>query len=212
MSGPFILIEGLDLAGKSTLVRRLVAAACNQGAVSRTSRNALCPENPIALLADDLRRDSTAGFLETGSLFLSAHCWDARHFRLPPTGTVHFQDSSWLRTLAFHSHHRTPVIPEALRLASTSFPAFDVAIFITANIVSRRQRLQQRDIEQPGANDWQDHLVVKSPDEFLALEERLRRLTIERTGAAELDTTGLSPDEVCAAAWEQIAPALAPIR
>jgi len=202
MNGPLILIEGLDLAGKSTLFHRLVAELQQRGVAVRTSRNALCPENRIALLADELRRDPTAGFVETGALFLAAHCWDARHFRRPPAGTVQIQDSSWLRTLAFHTHHRTPAIPEELRSASASFPAFDAAIFLTASIERRRQRLAMREAEQPGSNDWQDHLVAKAPHEFRALENELRRMAIEYAGAVELDTTVLSPDEVLIAALQ----------
>jgi thymidylate kinase len=206
MNGPLILIEGLDLAGKSTLFRRLVADLQQRGVAVRASRNALCPENRIAKLADELRRDPTAGFVETGALFLAAHCWDARHFHRPPAGTAHIQDSSWLRTLAFHTHNRTPAIAEALRSASASFPAFDAAIFLTASIESRRLRLAKREAEEPGGNDWQDHLVAKAPREFRALENELRRMAIEYAGAVELDTTALSIDEVFTAAWQHLAP------
>ena len=66
MAGRVILIEGLDLAGKSTLVRNLQAELTRRGIPVRVSRNALCPDNPIAPVADALRRDPNAGLLETG--------------------------------------------------------------------------------------------------------------------------------------------------
>lgn len=196
MNGAIILIEGLDLAGKSTLVHRLTCEFRKRGVDVKMSRNALCPVNRIARLADDLRRDPTAGLVETGALFLAAHCWDARHFQCPPSDTVQIQDSSWLRTLAFHTYHRTPAIPEALRAASASFPKFDAAFFLTANLERRRQRLLQREAQQPGTNDWQDHLVAREPQAFRALEDELRQTVAEFTGALELDTTDLSPNEV----------------
>src|SRR5439155_22259143 len=80
MAGRVILIEGLDLAGKTTLVRNLQAELTRRGIPVRVSRNALCPDNPIAALADQVRRDPHAGLVETGALFLAAHLWDARHF------------------------------------------------------------------------------------------------------------------------------------
>jgi thymidylate kinase len=82
VSGRVVLIEGLDLAGKTTLARRLAQTLARSGVAVRSSRNALCPDNPVAMAADRLRRDPEAGWQETGSLFLSAHLWDARHF--PP--------------------------------------------------------------------------------------------------------------------------------
>src|SRR5437763_13959490 len=111
MAGRVVLIEGLDLAGKSTLVRNLQAELTRQGIPVRVSRNALCPDNPIAALADQVRRDPGAGLVETGALFLAAHLWDARPFNLPPDGAVHIQDSCWLRTLAYPTWRHTPAIP-----------------------------------------------------------------------------------------------------
>ncbi len=123
MAGRVVLIEGLDLAGKSTLVRNLQAELTRRGIPVRVSRNALCPDNPIAAVADQLRRDPHAGLVETGALFLAAHLWDARHFTPPPDGMVHIQDSCWLRTLAYHTFNQTPGIPEQLASAVRLFPA-----------------------------------------------------------------------------------------
>jgi hypothetical protein len=208
MHGPIILIEGLDLAGKSTLFHRLLSELRRKRMPTRSSRNALCPENPIAHLADGLRRDPAASMVETGSLFLASHCWDARHFRMPPPGTIHLQDSSWLRTLSFHTHHGTPAIPSLLRAASASFPKFDAAIFLTASITRRRQRLVQREAQHPGANDWQDHLVARAPSEFRALEDCLRSLSVELAGAVVLDTSEFPPDVVLTTAWHHLASAI----
>ncbi len=150
MAGRVVLIEGLDLAGKSTLVRNLQAELTQRGIPVRVSRNALCPDNPIAPVADALRRDPCASLLETGALFLASHLWDARNFEPPPEGVIHIQDSCWLRTLAYHTFHGTPGIPELLRAAAPSFPRFDAAVFLTADLAERRRRLGQRERRAPG--------------------------------------------------------------
>lgn len=164
--GRVILIEGMDLAGKSTLVRNLRVELERRGIPVRVSRNALCPDNPIARVADELRRDPAAGLLETSALFLASHLWDARHFAPPPPGTIHLQDSCWLRTLAYHTVRGTPGIPQLLRRAMPTFPRFDAAVFVTAALIERQRRLLKREVEQPGVNDLGDHAVVRAPELF----------------------------------------------
>lgn len=192
MAGRMILIEGLDLAGKSTLVRNLQAELTRWGIPVRISRNALCPDNPVAALADQLRRDPRAGFTETGAMFLAAHLWDARRFAPPPDGVLHIQDSCWLRTLAYHSWRQTPAIPEQLAQAARDFPRFDAAVFLTAGIEERLHRLGQREREEPGSNDANDHLVRSDPQGYWRLEQLLWQLTHRYTNAAKIETTGVS--------------------
>jgi thymidylate kinase len=189
MPGRIILIEGLDLAGKSTLVRNLQVELTRRGIPVRVSRNALCPDNPIAPVADALRRDPGAGLLETGGLFLASHLWDARNFEPPPEEVIHIQDSCWLRTLAYHTFHETPRIPELLSAAVASFPRFDAAVFLTADLVERRRRLEQRESEEPGSNDVNDHLVINDPDSYLGLERVLQRLAAVFAAAMTIPTT-----------------------
>ena len=192
MAGRVVLIEGLDLAGKSTLVRNLQAELTRRGIPVRVSRNALCPNNPIAPVADALRRDPGAGLLETGALFLASHLWDARNFEPPPEGAIHIQDSCWLRTLAYHTFHGTPRIPELLRVAAPSFPRFDAAVFLTADLAERQRRLGQREREHPGSNDANDHMVIEDPDGYLGLERALEELVARYAGAMTLQTSCLT--------------------
>ena len=191
MAGRVILIEGLDLAGKSTLVLNLQKELTRRGIPVRVSRNALCPDNPIATLADQLRRYPNAGLIEMGALFLAAHLWDARNFTPPPDGTVHLQDSCWLRTLAYHSWQDTPAIPEQLARAARYFPRFDGAVFLTAGIQERQRRLAQREQDQPGSNDANDHLVQSDPQGYSRLEQLLWQLTHLYTNATRIETTGI---------------------
>jgi dTMP kinase len=204
MAGRVVLVEGLDLAGKSTLVRNLQAELTRRGIPVRVSRNALCPDNPIAALADQVRRDPDAGLIETGALFLAAHLWDARHFSPPLDGTVHLQDSCWLRTLAYHTWWDTPAIPEQLARVVRYFPRFDAAIYLTARIEERQRRLELREREHPGSNDADDHLVMTAPDRYLALEQDLEALSVGITKARVMDTTNLSPESVTLSVMEII--------
>ena len=185
--GRLILIEGLDLAGKSTLVQNLRTHFENRGTRVRYSRNGLCPDNPVAALADQIRRDPARTPLEGNCLFLAAHEWDLRHFQPPPRGGLHLQDSCWLRALAFDPGR------EALwRESMDRWPRFDGAIFLTASLAERQRRYFSR-----ADNDEGDRWVFTEAERFLALEARLRALVLER-GGREVDTTGLTAAEVLA--------------
>jgi thymidylate kinase len=192
MDGKVILIEGLDLAGKSTLVRGLSDELTRRDIPVRVSRNALCPENPIAPVADALRRDPEAGLVETGHLFLASHLWDARNFQRPPAGTFHIQDSCWLRTLAYHKLRQTPDIPSMLSAVAPTFPRFDGAVFLTAGIEQRQRRLRQREKESPGSNDADDHLVHQDPELFMEGEQVLLSLFNQFEKAVVFDTATIS--------------------
>ena len=144
-----ILIEGLDLAGKSTLTQSLVAHLQKQGHPVSYSRNALVPDNPIALVADEYRRNQPVSLLETGALFLAAHLKDAIDFKKPEKG-FHIQDSSWLRTLAFNELQEVRWIPALVKDSSKHQPVFDLVIYLTASTETRQQRVLKREQEQPG--------------------------------------------------------------
>ena len=204
MAGRVILIEGLDLAGKSTLVRNLQSELTRRGLPVHVSRNALCQDNPIAPVADALRRDPNAGLLETGALFLASHLWDARNFQPPPDGMIHIQDSCWLRTLAYHTIHGTPGIPEHLCSASQGFPTFELALFLTADIALRQRRLLMREHDRPGSNDVGDHAVNHRPALFLSMEEQLRHELSDMIRPVLIDTSNLNPVEVTAIALREL--------
>jgi thymidylate kinase len=202
MGGKVVLIEGLDLAGKSTLVRNLQNELIRRGIPVRVSRNAMCPNNPIAPVADALRRDPKAGLVETGAMFVASHLWDARNFRRPPSGVIHLQDSCWLRTLAYHTHRRTPRIRELIVEALPSFPCFDAALFLTASLAERSKRLSRREREQPGSNDANDRLVLADPKSFTSLEGTLKQLTVEFTNTSVVNTTWGSKADLLQSALE----------
>lgn len=195
--GRVVLIEGMDLAGKSTLVQNLQQELTRRGIPVRVNRNALCPDNPIAPIADKLRRDPAAGLLETGALFLASHLWDARHFVPPPPGTVHIQDSCWLRTLAYHTASGTPAIPNLLIRAARCFPYFDSAIFLAASIEARRNRLARRERECPGSNDHGDQMVVADPRGFADRDQLLCDAAVHLTRAQVIATDNYEPSELC---------------
>ncbi len=181
-----ILIEGLDLAGKSTAVRGLRERL--SGPV-RYARNSLCPDNPIAAVADELRSDPEHTALEGSCLYVAAHEWDLRHFS-PPDEGVHLQDSCWLRALAYDRALGCLEMTARWRQSCERWPRFDTVIFLTASLEERRRRYATR-----AHNDSGDAWVFSCPGRFVALERALREEALAQ-GATEVDTTGLSESQV----------------
>lgn len=183
-----ILLEGLDLAGKSTLAAHLARALEERGVTVRSSRNSLCPDNPVAELADRIRRQEGLSSGEGASLFLASHLWDVRHFQRPSVG-VHIQDSCWLRSLAFDRSQGISEMEMWWREAGG--PQFERMIFLTANLEARRQRYHTR-----SENDSGDHWVFSRPRAFQDLENCLRQEVMRFPQAVEVDTSELDAEQV----------------
>ena len=182
------LVEGLDFAGKSTLIEGLRRHLGR----TRVLNGNFCANNPAGRVARELERwDEGFGGLEAGSLFLSSMLWDSRNFQAPAPGEVHIQESCWLRMLAFEQLYGSVPIARMMEEQGRRFPRFEKAFFLTASLEERERRFRT------GArNDVHDLMAFRHPDRFLALERRLRELVVEWEAGFVLETDGLSPDQV----------------
>ncbi|CAN0470118.1 unnamed protein product, partial [Phaeothamnion confervicola] len=134
-----ILIEGLDLAGKSTLVRELSKSLRDRGIAARVCSNSLCANNPIHAFTEPLRGDPRFGSLEGNCLMLAAHIWDARNF-VPQADGIHVQDSCWLQSAAYEGEFGSPDT-DAVWVDCPQI-RFDRALFLTASMPARLRRLR----------------------------------------------------------------------
>ena len=190
--GSMILVEGLDLAGKSTLVQGLKSHFLSSNLHVRTTNGQFCQNNPSAAVARNLVRwDEGFGGMEAGSLFLSTMLWDHRHFKAPDFDTIHLQDSCWLRTLAFEQLYGSPMLAQLMEEQGQLFPRFDFAVMLTASIDERKHRLQQR-----AENDLHDQMAFRKPEKFLTIESRLTQLVQKWENGLVLNTDGKSPEQV----------------
>lgn len=203
--GTMILVEGLDLAGKSTLTRALETHYHKLGYTVRTSTNYLCPHNPIAQTARKLVRwDPEFGGEEAGALFLSSQWWDARHFKRPGRAEVHLQDSSWLRSLAFEHVLGKPELAAMMERQGRALPRFDRALYVTASLEERRRRFRGRK-----ENDLHDHFAFRNPTAFTHIDQKLKKLVTAWEDGIVLETDGLTAEQVLAQALSLLEPALA---
>lgn len=193
---PFYLhIEGMDLAGKSSVCRRFGQGA---GQPLLLRRNALSGDNPIFDLADRLRREDAFGTATLGHLFAAALMADLERFEWPIRPAL--QDSTvLLRSLAFHTVAGTPHLRDILEALLAKHPRFDASFVLTASHARRLERLEARRIAAPDEIAADDLLVVRQPALFFAMEDCLIDLAQRHFGATVIDTSDRSIEDVVSA-------------
>lgn len=197
-----ILIEGLDLAGKSTLCQSLATRLEKSGYVVTIAKNNLLGENVVGKLGKEYAATAHAAKLETGALFLASHFYDTTLFKRPIKGHMHVQDSSWLRTISYHTMQRTPIIPSLADALFEAHPIFGTVIYLTASMEVRRQRIMTRESTNPGMNTPGDFLSFVNPD-FVAEHDR-KLIEITRNfypWVKVIDTTDSTPEDTSDVGW-----------
>lgn len=198
-----VLIEGLDLAGKSTVCRRFVAQASGTWVVRR---NSLVEHNRVYALADELRRADALADEPLGWLYLAALRVDLAELeRSPATAADVLQDSTILVRSA--SHHaalgRTALVRQFIELAP-AMPRFDHAFVCVADRETRLRRLAKRRPENLGPDDF---IVRDDYPRFSRMQDQVIELVTTQFGGIVIDTSGLESEERLAMIFDRL-PAL----
>jgi thymidylate kinase len=191
--GRVILVEGLDLAGKSTLIEGLANHYRRLGWEVSVCHGDLCPDNPVGKVTREMMRWDP-GFTpeEGGPLFLASHLWDARNFYAPEGDReMHIQDSCALRTLAFERVLGQPDLAGRLEEVVDRLPLFDAAYVLTASLSTRRERYARRHV-----NDLHDAFMLADPVRFSRVDSELMRLAVQKCRARLVPTDDWSPEQL----------------
>lgn len=191
--GRLILVEGLDLAGKSTLIEGLAEHYRRLGWSVRVAHGDLCPDNPVGRVTREMMRwDPGFTAEEGGPLFLASHLWDQRNFSSPQGDReIHIQDSCALRTLAFERVVGKPDYAARLEAVVSRLPRFDAAYVLTARLSTRKERYSRRE-----GNDLHDAFMLKDPVRFSRIDSELMHLAVGQCGARLLPTDEWSPEQL----------------
>lgn len=197
-----ILIEGLDLAGKTTLCEGLTAKLREQGWKVVLAKNNLLGENLVGKKAKRYAVGAHTTMLETGALFLASHLYDTTLFKPPEEGIVHLQDSSWLRTISYNLMRETPIIPELADTLFEAHPRFGSVIYLTASIDVRKVRVQEREVKHPGSNTPGDFMSFTDPEFVMRHDRKLLETTRRFYPAVDvIDTSAMDADDTIDAGW-----------
>lgn len=190
------LVEGLDLAGKTSACNRLLARLVPR---PEHRRNALSGQNALYQVADALRRSNRLDGAYLGHAYLAAAALDMRLFRAPRQDRIQ-ESTIALRSYAHYKARGEDVLADGFAriLDDPSYPRFSAAVVLTASLDARLKRLNKRRKEAPEEIAPDDLAIVTTPDLFLQMEEVLIDEAQKRFGAVVLDTTapGLGHEEV----------------
>lgn len=201
-----VLVEGLDLAGKTTLCNGLAERLKNLGFCINLSKNNLLGRNLVGKRAKDYALGAHTTNLETGALFLASHFYDTTLFKLPDEGCVHIQDSCWLRTVSYHLMRETVIIPELADALFEAHPKFGTVIYLTTSLDVRRFRIQQREAARPGSNTPGDYMSFTDPDFVTRHDKKLLETTRRFYPEVDIiDTSVMDAEAMIEAGWRILA-------
>ncbi len=199
--GRMIYVEGLDLAGKSTLVQGLAERFAGLGWRVTVAHGDLCRENPVAKVARRLMRwDPNFTAQEGAALFLASHLWDLRNFQVSEDPwSVHIQDSWALRSLAFERILGQESFAAEFQKVVDRQPAVDAAFVLTASLETRMARFATRAV-----NDLHDQFMFRNPVMFSQVDSELLRLSVATKKARMLITDEMDAQEVLNQVWSSL--------
>ncbi len=185
---PYYLIEGIDLSGKSSVIRKL--HHLNPSYTVRHS--SLLGSNHILQVAKKIEKDGSEWI---GHLYTKALEYDLGRFSWPTSATI--QDSTiLLRSLAYHAAAHFSTILARLETLALLHPKFTNVYILTASLEERRMRLRKRMKESPEKVTVNDLKVIRDPDFFLRMEEAMVNYASTLFDPIVIDTTNLTFDEV----------------
>ncbi len=192
--GNLFLVEGLDLAGKTSACKSLVARLQPR---PEYRRNAFAERNALYLAADDLRRTDGLDSRHLGHAYLAAAALDVALFRPPRKARIQ-ESTIALRSLCLYRARGEDDLADGFNrlLDHKSFPQVEATVVLTASLDVRRARLEMRRRESPDEIAPDDLAVIRTPDLFLRMEDILIDECVRRFRAKIVDTSALGKDEV----------------
>jgi thymidylate kinase len=185
---PYVHIEGMDLAGKSSTTELFVA---NRAEPWEVKRNSLSEENPARDLADQMLDSGDYSVETVGTMYAAALMADFDMFNRSEYPTVQ-ESTIILRSIAYQAINGSPRMTELFKDMMPRHPKFDASFMLTANFEERKRRIEQqgRDFSN------NDLLILRDPEKFFAMESIVKSLSEEHFGSQIIDTSGLSTEQV----------------
>jgi len=167
-----VLIEGVDLSGKSSVVKLLSSGSRKWQTRHSSLLDRANPLYEIARSISNKGMGGTDGRKCTGYLYSSVLAYDLEMFVHPTVDTV--QDSTiLLRSLAFHDAAGDHAVVKTLEQYACRHTRFDSVFVLTASLDERKRRLRKRINNSEGRVTVNDQLLYTNPEFFARMEECL---------------------------------------
>jgi thymidylate kinase len=196
MTSTTIHLEGLDLAGKTTVGKQL---AQRLGATIR--HNSLIDSNALHKQAEVLRKAPILDDEALSWLYFACMLIDIDKYRQEEG--VWIQDSTIiLRSIVHNVGKGAADLVQAFEEKLPVHPEFTLSVFLSSNEDVRLKRLEGRVLR--GNDNPEDFIIRDDPKRFRLMNETLRELCITHFDALCIDTSHLEEDGGKDAVVEQI--------
>lgn len=182
-------IEGLDLAGKSTICRHLEKLRN----FSKRNNSLLPPNcNPLHAAADKLRKQDAVPSTDLGWMYYGSLLFDLKDYEKHATNLM-LQDSTIIaRSIAYHAVFGEKELSEKFRELLPEHPRFSFSCLLKASASVRLERLKGR-ISRNNDNP-EDYLIQKDPEGFYKMEDILADIVINHFNGIIIDSSYLEQD------------------
>lgn len=185
-----ILLEGMDLAGKSTIINLLQ----KRFADFKVRHLSLSFDNDLYDFAKKLNKSDIYQSDVVGTAYLTAIKWDVYNYSKNTDPVL--QDSiGLLRSLAHHTAYGNHLLVDHLKGILEIHPKFNSSIVFTANLEDRKQRLTERIKKNPTSVSLADRLILKDPDLFMHMNDTIIYYATKHFNAHVINTSYLNIDE-----------------
>ena len=183
-----ILIEGMDLSGKTTITKYLSEILDIDKIQQRTLSDS-------SAIYDFTVAQSKKGQLHTdliNKLYTLAISEDLYNYK-PKENSIILQDSYFaLRSYALMRQKYPDTLANDVYKLLQLFPKPELAFYLTASTEERIKRNEKRD--KPMA--YMEKLLMSNPKEFEAIEKNLRDITTSLFDAEIINTQDKKPNEI----------------
>ena len=183
-----ILIEGMDLSGKTTITKYL-SGIMDIDKIQRRTISDSCEIYDFAVA------QSKKGNLHTdliNKLYTLAISEDLYNYE-PNNNGIILQDSYFaLRSYALMKYRYPDTLAKEVYGLLQLFPKPELTFYLTASTPERVKRNEKRD--KPMA--YMERLLLSNPSEFEAIEKNLKDITTSLFDAEIIDTQGKKPNEI----------------
>lgn len=183
-----ILIEGMDLSGKTTITKYLSEFM----SIERIQTRTLSHDSAIY---DFTVAQSKKGKLHPdliNKLYTLAIYEDLYNYK-PKEDSIILQDSYFaLRSYALMQRKYPETLAKEVHKLLQLFPKPELAFYLTASTEERLRRNEKRD--KPMA--YMEKLLVSNPKEFDTIERNLRDITVSLFDAEIINTQDKKPNEI----------------
>lgn len=183
-----ILIEGMDLSGKTTITKYLSEILKIDKIQERTLSDSCA-------IYDFTVAQSKQGKLHPdliNKLYTLAISEDLYNYK-PKDNSIVLQDSYFaLRSYALMKQKYPNTLAKEIHKLLQLFPKPEFGFYLTSSTEERLRRNEKRD--KPMA--YMEKLLVSNPREFETIEKILRDITISLFGVEVINTEGKKPNEI----------------